>query len=256
MRAKRSTWETIHYHFGLYFIKLTSKVYLKCDIENSFCRGTWGEMTGGTQKLCVRGSHSTFLLNHPLSLPCLLFLIFRAALQYFYQMISPSSSAALMFMKMILCRNASCMPRCHCLSSSLASLFMYKYVCVGGGGIITDWLALFIISWGRVWGSYAKVKFFLQFVILCKCVIAISVWAVTEMLIVWKCTSYHFDKAPVKKERFIEPNDSCLFPTWHQLTLSWQAHTHTYTQTVSLSFSLLFMHTLGKHMALQHMLRY
>lgn len=111
-----------------------------------------------TERLCVWGRHSTFLLNHPLSLPCLLLLIFRAALQYFYQMISPSSSAALMFMKMILCRNASCMPRCHCLSSSLASLFMYKYVCVGGGGVVTDWLALFIISWGCVWGSYAKVK--------------------------------------------------------------------------------------------------
>lgn len=86
-----------------------------------------------TERLCLSCSHSTFLLNHPLSLPCLLFLIFRAALQYFYQMISPSSSAALMFMKMILHRNASCMPRCHCLSSSLESMCMYKCVCVRKG---------------------------------------------------------------------------------------------------------------------------
>ena len=35
-------------------------------------------------------------------------------------------------------------------------------------------------------------------------------------------------------ESFMEPNDSCLFPTWHQLTLSLQAHTHTRTHSVSL----------------------
>lgn len=93
-------------------------------------RQPMGRREGDGERLCFRGSHSTFLLNHPLSLPCLLFLIVRAALQYFYQMISPSSSAALMFMKMILHRNASCMPRCHCLSSSLASTCMY--VCVWG----------------------------------------------------------------------------------------------------------------------------
>lgn len=92
----------------------------------------------------------------PLSLPSLLFLIVRAALQYFYQMISPSSSAALMFMKMILHRNASCMPRCHCLSSSLASTCVYKCVFVfvegGVGGVITDWVVVFAIMRERIWG--------------------------------------------------------------------------------------------------------
>lgn len=66
------------------------------------------------------------LLNHPpLSLPCLLLLILGATLQYFYLPTPPphrSSSTALMFMKMILRRNASCMPRCHCLSSSAQSM--------------------------------------------------------------------------------------------------------------------------------------
>lgn len=82
------------------------------------------------ERLCFRGSHSTFLLNHPLSLPCLLFLIVRAALQYFYQMISPSSSAALMFMKMILHRNAFLHAKMS-LSFLIACIYLCVSVCVG-----------------------------------------------------------------------------------------------------------------------------
>lgn len=52
MSSKSSTWETIYYHFGLYIITLKSEVYVKCVVENSFCSGTWGEMTPGT----LRGS--------------------------------------------------------------------------------------------------------------------------------------------------------------------------------------------------------
>lgn len=43
-----------------------------------------------TERRCFTGTHSSFMLNHPLYLPCLLFLIVIVALQYFYQMISPS----------------------------------------------------------------------------------------------------------------------------------------------------------------------
>lgn len=95
----------------------------------------------GWEAVLLEAATAPSCLITPLSLPSLLFPIVRAALQYFYQMISPCSSAALMFMKMILHRNASSMPRCHCLSSSLASTCMFQSVCAwglreaGGGGI-------------------------------------------------------------------------------------------------------------------------
>lgn len=90
-----------------------------------------GDREKDTERLCFSGSHSTFLLNHPLSLPCLLFLIVRAALQYFYQMISPSSSAALMFMKMILHRNAFLRAKMS-LSFLIACIYLRERVCLCG----------------------------------------------------------------------------------------------------------------------------
>lgn len=79
-------------------------------------------------------------------------------------------------------------------------------------GVITDWLALFIITLGCVKGSYfglecvfPRVRLDRQHVLLCECVTAISAWAVTEMLIMWKCTSCHPYNPPLSvKKRIID----------------------------------------------------
>lgn len=134
----------------------------------------------------------------PLSLPSLLFLIVRAALQYFYQMISPSSSAALMFMKMILHRNASCMPRCHCLSSSLASTCVYKCVFVfveGGWGChnrlsscvcnyVRAYLRSCIFTLGETCVSACESSIFCS---LCVCVKSLLLFLCELWLRCWVC---------------------------------------------------------------------
>ena len=153
------------------------------------------------------------------------------------------------------------------LSFLIACIYVHVRVCVWGrerwwwwwwcwlwwgwAGVVTDWLALFIITWVCVCVCvclrlrilkvkcvfpHVRLLLFRQHVCLCECVIAISVRAVTEMLIVWKCTSDRsyppLPSSPSpplpspRKGSFMEPNDSCLSPTWHRLTLSLQEHTH------------------------------
>lgn len=242
--------------FGLPIITHAYEAYLKHSIKRRHLRrnSPWDrgkEAEKDAERLHFGGSHSTLLLNHSLSLPCLLFLIVRAALQYFYQMISPSSSAALMFMKMILHRNAFLHAK-----MLLSFLIACIYQCVCAGSVIVDWLALFIITRGCflrwnvcfcTWGSFS----FPQPVCLCKCFIAVSVWSVTDMLKVHLLpllsTPQH-THTPTPKESLMEPNDSCRSSTWH-------AHFISTTHTHFLSYSCT--NTRNTHtLALCHMLRY
>lgn len=81
------------------------------------------------------------------SLPCLLLLIFRAALQYFYQMISLLVCGPYVYENDTL---QECLLHAKMSLSfliALISVCTQAHLCEGGGwrGVTTDWLALFII---------------------------------------------------------------------------------------------------------------
>lgn len=81
------------------------------------------------------------------SLPCLLLLIFRAALQYFYQMISLLVCGPYVYendtLQECLLHAKMSLP----FLIALISVCIQAHLCEGGGwcGVTTDWLALFII---------------------------------------------------------------------------------------------------------------
>lgn len=130
---------------------------------------------------------------------------------------------------------------------SLSFLIACMYVCVrvcmclclwareggGKGGVINDWLALFVITWGVylrrcIFRANCVSAYFLQFMWMRYCYFCVRRdWDVDCAKVYLLPLLTPAAAAAATKESFMKPNDSCLSSTWHRLTLSLQEYTHT-----------------------------